>query len=243
MNKVMSDKKPKRKQSSINALDRIPYPDLPKRRVLRHKERWRSVLWTIDSAEAQGHAALGGLAAALARVIQGDTLRWLIQDARPSMDPPVRIDDLFWDRDFPINDQGGTLSNLPVQVRRNRRIELSDGAVITRPWERWRLLRALASMGKRRAWGDFEQDHNHFAICWLPWPLIWSDNGHHSLTAGTIRGGGTVLCKETLDMTPVLNAVTTNGENWLRKDTGQPIARVRSIEAAALFVVGQRLIR
>ncbi len=115
-------------------------------------------------------------------------------------------------------------------------------AVIPEPWERRRTIRALANLGEKRSWGAWRQDkRNHHGVAWSPWPLVWVDNGNHSTLASLVMGGGKFKCSEHLDANALLDAVTTDGVNWIRTDTNQAFWHVESLPMAAIFLIGKHL--
>jgi hypothetical protein len=221
--------------------ERVPYPSLPVRGKLTKAQRWASILWSIDSAQANGNHALRGLAIALSQIIRAEALQTLLLDAREYHRPTWDADELLWEEALPLNALGETRASMMKKAARTLSVDLNDAVVFPSPWERWRLHKALHNLGARREWGAWRQDRNHFGIAWKPWPIVWVSNGNHSTMAALIRGGGKFKCYETYDFTPVLKAVKTDGVNWLRQDTGTTLGPVRSLPMAGIFIIGQKL--
>jgi hypothetical protein len=229
--------RPRRKQ-----LERVPYPNLPKGARNAAARQWRSLLWSIDSAEQQGQHALRGLTVALARIIIGRGLEGLILNAQEFHKPPLDIPDLLWPEDLPLNAAGQSMRQLATKLPRTLSVELNETAVFPSPWERWRFHGALQKLGPGREWGPWKQDpRNHLSVAWRPWPVVWVHNGNHSTMAALVRGGGRLKCKEAFDFTPVLEAVRTDGIMWTRADNGSELGPVRSVPMAGIFLIGQRL--
>ncbi|MFH7043535.1 DUF6710 family protein [Paucibacter sp. JuS9] len=222
--------------------ERVPYPNLPQSGRLTQRQKWTSMLWSIDSAQANGKHALRGLAVALSQVIRARALETLVMDAREFHKPAWDADDLLWDESLPLNSAGDTRASLTKKVSRTLSVELNDAIVFPSPWERWRLFKALQELGSKREWGPWRQDRNHFGIAWKPWPIVWVSNGNHSTMAALIRGGGKFKCYEAHDFSLVLEAVGTDGVNWIRQDTGEVLAPVRSLPMAGIFEIGRRLL-
>ena len=221
---------------------RVPVPPLPRRGKLRPEDQWKSLLWSIDSAQEHGRSALRGVALALARAIQGRTIEAMLLDARMPVRETMAIDELLWDLDVVLNAEGQTLKSLPRKMRRGKAVSMEHAAVFPLPWERFRLFRAIGNIGDGLPEGPWRQDPNHFGIEWRPWSILWVTNGNHSTMAGLIRRGGLFRPYETYSFEPVLRAVHTDGLRWYRRDTGESIAAVQSILMAGIFVVGQRLV-
>lgn len=221
---------------------RVPYPSLPSKGRLTRAQTWESILWSIDQAEASGKHALRGLAIALSQVIRAQALETLIMDAREYHKPKWGGDDLLWDESLPVNAAGDTRISLLKKAPRTLSAHLNDAIVFPEPWERWRLIRALHNLGEKRPWGPWRQDPNHYGIAWKPWPIVWVVNGNHSTMAALVRGGGKFKCYAAYDFAPVLQAVETDGVNWLRTDTGAILEPVRSLPMAGIFEVGKRLL-
>lgn len=221
---------------------RIPDLKLPSSRRLTSAERWASLLWSVDTAQSHGKHALRGLAVALCRIVHGRALEKLLFDARPAVKPLHQPSDLLWNDDVPLNASGDCMSDLLIRNARSPAVDLNDTPVFPCPWERWRLSRALNHLGEGRRWGAWRQERNHYGVAWRPWPLLWVQNGHHSTTAALVRGGGRFKPTETYDASALLRAVHTDGVNWYRADTDDPLGLVRSLPMAGIFVIGQRLI-
>lgn len=227
---------------SMRLPERVPYPDLPPKARLTSAQRWRSLLWSVEAAAAHGPDALRGLAIALSRVLQGEMLEALIFDARVHRGHGFDPASPLWDARLPLNAAGQTLDDLKVRMSVAIQVKLEDAAVFPAPWDRWRMYRALGNIGEGRPWKDFRQSENHQGIGWWPWPLVLIWNGNHSTLAGQLRGGGTLTCDESYDMSPVLAAVGTDGERWYRIDDGSSLGPVESMAMAGIFVIGQRLL-
>lgn len=223
-------------------LERVPYPHLPQSGSLTQLQQWNSMLWSIDSAQANGKHALRGLAVALSQVIRARAIETLVMDAREFHKPSLDADDLLWDESLPLNSVGDTRSSLTKKVSRTLSVDLNDAIVFPSPWERWRLFKALQGLGQKREWGPWRQDRNHFGVAWKPWPIVWVSNGNHSTMAALIRGGGQFKCYEAYDFSAVLQAVKTDGLNWIRLDTGEVLEPVRSLPMAGIFEIGRRLL-
>ncbi|RTL27710.1 MAG: hypothetical protein EKK47_18090 [Burkholderiales bacterium] len=221
---------------------RVPYPNLPKSGCLTRSQQWESMLWSIDSARAHGKHELRGLAVALSQVIRARAIETLVMEAREFHKPAWDADDLLWDKSLPLNEAGDTRASLTKKAFRTLSVDLNDAVVFPSPWERWRLLRSLQNLGKKREWGTWRQDRNHFGIAWKPWPIVWVSNGNHSTMAALICGGGKFKCYEAYDFGAVLQAVRTDGVHWIRLDTGEVLEPVRSLPMAGIFEIGRRLL-
>lgn len=219
--------------------ERVPYPALSGKKRDSRDDQWRSLLWSIKSAEQHGPRALRSLAVALSQVIRGEALRTLLLDAREHHKPGWSQEDLLWDETLPLTAAGDTLATLLRRCPRAISVEMSETAVFPGPWDRWRLFRAMEGLGAD--WGPWKQDANLFAIGWKPWPIVWVTNGNHSTMAALIQGGGRLKCYETQDFRDVLAAVDTDGTSWLRNDSGQAFAPVNSMPMAGIFLIGKRL--
>lgn len=221
---------------------RVPYPSLPKSGRLTQSQQWESMLWSIDSAQAHGKHALRGLAVALSQVIRARAIETLVMDAREFNKPAWDADDLLWDESLPLNAAGDTRASMTKKASRTLSVDLNDAVVFPSPWERWRLFRSLQNLGKKREWGTWRQDRNHFGVAWKPWPIVWVSNGNHSTMAALIRGGDKFKCYEAYDFSAVLQAVTTDGIHWIRLDNGEVLEPVRSLPMAGIFEIGRRLL-
>ena len=221
----------------------IAVPLVGGKRRLSSDDQWKSLLWWIDSAQAQGKGGLRGVALALARIIQAKALEAHLFDVRRSVSHGISEEGLLWDTGAVLTADDATLHTLARRMRRGKALNMSETVVLPQPWVRTRLLKALSNIGEGLPHGTWQQDdRNHYGMEWRPWPLLWVSNGNHSTMAGLVRAGGSFKPAETYDLKPVLRAVNTDGRTWYRADTGEAIGTVNSMPMAGIWVVGQRLI-
>lgn len=234
--KSISKKYPKDK------IIRIPQPILPKGK-LSDQDQWASLVWNIDTAEANGKRALHGLTLALTRIIQADILESLLLDVRQPNQALDTPNELLWDRKLPVRKDGSTMRDLLRPRRRTSSQELMHTAVIPKPWEPWRLSRSLENLGPGGKWKEWRQTDNFHAVGWTPWPLVWVDNGNHSTMAAILTHGGKFIVSECFDAKELLFSVYCDGKNWLRTDNDKVIAAVNSLPMAGIFEIGRRLVK
>lgn len=227
--------------ASSKHVDRVPALDLPKG-PLSTNDQWRSLMWSIDTAQAHGSNALLGLTQALARIIQAEILRGLLFDARSSTRPPSSPDDLLWNSSKPVTADGRSMDDLLSREMGSASLSLAHSAVMPSPWERWRLASAFQNLGPTGKHGVWRQTDNTHAVVWQPWPLAWISNGNHTAMAAIVTHGGVLEVSETLNARDLLQSVYSDGENWIRVADGKRFERVRSLEMAGIFEIGRRLI-
>jgi|GEM_PF-2786204 len=216
----------------------VPVPELPPRGPLSSADQWRSIIWSIDSAELHGEASLKGLALAFGKIIQADYLKTLMMDARVRVEPHSDVSVMLWEEDLPLTEKSETLRDL-LSVRAGcSPLALSQTIVLSAPWVRYRLFRALENLGKN----PFRQDSNHQATVWLPWPIVWVSNGYHSISVGAMYGSAILDGLDQYDASSLLMAVRPDGKDWLRTHDNSVIAPIHSLAMAAIFEIGRRLL-
>lgn len=222
--------------------EHIPAPKIRKKKKLNTDDKWRSLVWSIDTAESHGQNALSGLTQALARIIQAEILQVLLFDARPNRTAHDSPETLLWDATIPIRADGSTMEDLLSRESCEISLNLAHSAIIPQPWERWRLARALQNLGPTGKDGNWRQTDNTHAVVWQPWPVAWIDNGNHSAMAAIVTHGGTLEVSESLNAKDLLLSVYTDGKYWIRVDNGEAIEPVRSLAMAGIFEIGRRLV-
>lgn len=222
--------------------ERIPVPKIRKKKKLNTNDKWRSLLWSIDTAESHGSKAVAGLTQALARIVQAEILQGLLFDAREHRTAPNCPESLLWDLSTPIREDGATMKTLLRHEPGEMSLDLAHSAIIPQPRERWKLARALQNLGPTGKHGNWRQTDNTHVVVWQPWPIAWIDNGNHSAMAAILTHGGTLEVSESLNAKELLLAVHSNGEYWIRVDNGEPIEPIRSLAMAGIFEIGRRLV-
>lgn len=224
----------------------IQEPEFPNKKLsikLSAKEQWESLLWNIQTAEAHGTRALNGLTIALVNIIRGEMLENLLFDVREGSAQKYTIEDLLWDKELPIRNDGSTLDSLLEKDEGDLNLDLSHSAIIPQPWKQWRLHRSLQNLGVDAKWGKWVDNSNVGSIAWKPWPIVWVNNGNHSTMAAILTHGGDLEPKEVYDAKELLASVYTDGIHWIRTDNHQVIDQVKSLAMAGIFEIGKRLLK
>ena len=220
---------------NTKAPERVPKPDVAESGILGRDDQWKVISWIIDTAEKAGEGALHGLALSFGKILQGEALRNLLCDSR-SLEFKMAEVNLLWDTQVKIAN-GKNILELISPPQTEKTVAFSEAVVFANPWVPWRLCRALENLADK----EWIQDENHQATIWTPWPILWVDNGNHSVTVGSIYGKG-VITVPCYDATPLLNSVKTDGGNWIRTEDESVIGPVKYIEMAAIFEIGRRLV-
>ncbi|WP_374040967.1 DUF6710 family protein [Massilia sp. PAMC28688] len=127
-----------------------------------------------------------------------------------------------------------------VQLRpEDYSVDLARDIVLSTPWNRNCFVNALANIGSGRSCGTWRQDPNHAVSLVLPWRFGIVINGNHSIAAGILGREGVLTPSEVLDLTPLLNRVRCDGNHFVRRDSGENIARIQNGRTAALFEIGR----
>jgi hypothetical protein len=223
-------------------VESIPPPKLPTGE-LSTGDQWRSLLWSIDTAESLGSNALSGLTQALARIVQAEILQGLLFDARENQREPNNCpESLLWDPTVSIRSDGSTMNDLLSRETGQMSLDLAHSAVIPETRLTGRLARAFQNLGPTGKDGVWHQTSNTHVVAWKPWPLAWISNGNHTAMAAIVTHGGTLKASEIYDAMDLLLCIYTDGENWIRVDNRESIEPVRSMAMAGIFEIGRRLV-
>ncbi|GKT21897.1 DUF6710 family protein [Acidovorax sp. SUPP3334] len=118
-------------------------------------------------------------------------------------------------------------------------IQLSCDPILPCPWQRDRYTGTLSYIGKGKKAGVWREDSNHKAVIWLPWGIVFVHGGNHSIAAGILSGEGTLKPSEVYDMTPLLEQIECDGNNYLSKPDRTTICKVHDKRIAAIFEIGR----
>jgi hypothetical protein len=135
------------------------------------------------------------------------------------------------------------VGDLLQRRNKHRTVQLAQDIILPWPWNCWRLANALAKIGPGRAWGPWQYDPtNHYVQVWEPMGICWVGGGNHSITAGILQGTGSIPAEEVFDMSAVYPHLSCDGEHFTRRCDNKVVAKVSSIECAAIFEIGRRML-
>lgn len=120
------------------------------------------------------------------------------------------------------------------------KLQLSTDMVLPTPWHPKRLISNIGSIGQDRPRGIFQQDSNHVILYHYPLMIGWVAGGNHSLMQGILQGGS-VVPDEVYDISPIVNAVTFDGTQWMCCHSGNPMGRPRYPEFGWCWEIAKRI--
>jgi hypothetical protein len=136
----------------------------------------------------------------------------------------------IWDMLEPIQDvQGG------------KEIRLNRDLVLPWPWHPLRFEDALTEIGKYNKRGAWRQDPNHDIYMLQPVGVCFVDSGNHSITAGIVKGEGSITDYRIVDMKVLYSLMYSDGINYYRTADNSIIQDVQNIEFAVIFEIGRKL--
>ncbi|WP_113675795.1 DUF6710 family protein [Vallitalea guaymasensis] len=153
-----------------------------------------------------------------------------------------RIDMYNYLFDDTINNKGERFYDIKKDVEITSKVvmDLNKDLLLPWPWERKRFINNIASIGKGRFWGEWEQDDiNHYVTLWLPIGIGWVNGGNHSISTGIIKGEGKLIPKYVYDIRPIYDYVVCDGEYFWRTEDETIIEKVKNTEMAAIFEIGR----
>lgn len=134
---------------------------------------------------------------------------------------------------------------LKKEVSCNKKINLSKDLIWPWPWNRSRLINTITNIGNRRAWGQWQQDNNHFVEVWLLLGVAWVHGGNHSIAVGIVQGGE-LTPEYYYDISDFYKYIKCDGKNFIRTNTNclvkdKIIGPVINVDLAAIFEIGRLL--
>jgi hypothetical protein len=142
-----------------------------------------------------------------------------------------------------INSNGKTFKDVMIEKDNNIKINLCKDIIFPWPWSRERFVDCIASIGKGRFNGEWQQDNsNHYVVLWLPIGIAWVHGGNHSISTGIIQGVGSLVPKEVYDISEVYKYVYCDGLHYRRKENDSIICAVKNVEIAGIFEIGRKMI-
>lgn len=118
-----------------------------------------------------------------------------------------------------------------IYIKETCSVDLSKTPVIVNPWNKERTIKNVLNLKDK----EFVEDtHNHKAYFYKGLMIAVSNNGHHSINAGTYWKKGSITA-DILDVTKAFTYVDTDGVVWLNKLTGEEIDKVADYRIAILY--------
>jgi hypothetical protein len=121
-------------------------------------------------------------------------------------------------------------------------VDLTKDIVLPTPWRRAGLVSALTSIGLGKTSGQWRQDSNHNVTLVLPWNIGLVTGGNHSIAAGVLGHEGILSPTDVLDLSPLLDRVVCNGDQFINRYSSEIVARAKNGRMAALYEIGRLLL-
>ena len=209
-----------------------------------NQQRFTAMLDLALSIEQVDPQGLVNLVRLLGRRVQAqcmsDAALTFQTDDLPNIEPAT----VLFSEDTILTPTAERVGDLLQRRDVERMVQLTQDIVLPWPWHRGRLASALARIGPGRAWGPWQYDPtNHYIEVWEPMGICWVAGGNHSIAAGIIQGTGSLPAEEVFDMRAVYPHLVCDGKHFTRRCDNKAVAKVRSIECAAIFEIGRLLLK
>lgn len=119
------------------------------------------------------------------------------------------------------------------RVSTKESILLGNDPIIARPWNIWRLTRAMDNIQDK-----WIQDNNHQVSLWLPYGVTFVSSGNHSITVGYLRNTGSVTTDDVYNVGEIHDYIYTDGIYYFRKSDDSICAEVTNFNLAVVFAIG-----
>lgn len=126
-------------------------------------------------------------------------------------------------------------------IKSGKEIRLTRDLVLPWPWHPLRFEDALVQIGKYNKRGAWRQDPNHDIYMLQPVGVCFVDSGNHSITAGIVKGEGSITDYRIVDMTALYSLMYCDGINYYRTADNSIIQEVENVEFAVIFEIGRKL--
>ena len=121
-----------------------------------------------------------------------------------------------------------------------RPLELKTDLILPWPWSKKRIRDTLCGIGKRRSWGEWQEDKlNHRVSFWLPMGIGWVKGGNHSISNGIINGEGVITQYKAYDISAMYEYVYCDGDYFYKVQDDSKLFPVQSLEFACIFEIGR----
>jgi hypothetical protein len=192
----------------------------------------------FPTSSAQRRQGLMGLVALCVRYRQAELLAapWLGRASAGASDPFFQ---LFQGS---LDGAGHTYDSLTIEVESTGTIRLSDGLILTSPWDSQRYARALLRSGPGWRSTPWQPQGDQDGVLYLPWGLYCTGNGNHSQASGILWGDGEIVLQDAVDLSEVLRRVRLEDQGMVREDTGELVAVSEHWSILALIGLGKLLL-
>jgi hypothetical protein len=206
--------------------------------VSGNRETFKYLLDIANELASREPSALANLVTAILRPLQAEHILSVAERVQHAARDPIDLYRLFSPDDFfSIFEQSDCLRLNPDGYQ----LDLTKDIVMPTPWRRAGFVSALTSIGQGKTSGQWRQDSNHSVTLILPWHIGLVTGGNHSIAAGVLANEGALSPTDVLDLTPLLNRVACDGDNFINRYSNEPIARAKNGRMAALYEIGRLL--
>ena len=122
------------------------------------------------------------------------------------------------------------------------KLNLASDIIFPTSWNPSSIVNMLGMIGRDRHCGPFVQTNNHKVMYTYPLAIGWVANGNHSLIQAILRGEGEIKPTEVYDLSPIIESVKFDGEQWLCRKTNVDLGVPRYPEFGWVWEIGRLII-
>ncbi|TVT73154.1 MAG: hypothetical protein FHP92_14710 [Denitromonas halophila] len=202
------------------------------------REKFQAVMHMAAEMNKCNPRGLQQLIFALLRPLQAEQMLAVAENVQHGAPAGIESSSFFFQTSGIVSETEQWMKPNP-----NIKLDLKQDIILPTPWVRARFASALSHIGQGRAMGAWKEDTNHVIALWLPWRIGFVNGGNHSITAGILRGEGTVTARDVFDMSPLLERVTCDGDRYFDTVKNRVVGEVQDHRRAAVFEIGRLIMQ
>lgn len=127
-------------------------------------------------------------------------------------------------------------------VKEAEELNLASDVLLPTVWHPSSLVNTLGMIGPGLPAKEFEPSTNHCVTYMHPLGIGWVNGGNHSISQAIVRGQGTLVPTEFIDVTSLIQAIRYDGSHWRCIGSGKQLGTPRYPEFGWVWEIGRHLV-
>ncbi len=207
-------------------------------------KEFEEIILFADKQNKLNHLNLRLLINTLGKEAQWKNISKCIYQKESTLSAWNKIDDLFFSFLIKSHEISSPYKSLIRPIKpHSELVSLQEDIIITKPWNKERLLNSISSTGEYKTIDNWTQDNNHQVKLYLPFRIAIVTSGNHSIARGIIDSNEKLKTNDIYDCSELLKFVSSDGYYFYETNSKIKIQKVKDVKFAAIWEISKKLIK